>query len=263
MHDVVTIVGTGAVGSVLAAHATSCIGRSELDAWFDSLAHPGTALSGSSGHPGIVILALPPHAIHHCALRLALVLKSQPADIVVMHTNGTLGLDVLSCLREVGGKVSAAHPFQTFGIGVPTSLSGIGWGVECDDEAWEPVCGWIERTGGKPMRFVGWTQQQRLMYHAVAVAASNHVYAPIDLARRLSEQLSLPVGQFLIPILEQAIANAKEALLSGGKFPVTGPLARGEHAIVEEQLSALPPSEQELYRLLTMALSETLTHQQR
>jgi predicted short-subunit dehydrogenase-like oxidoreductase (DUF2520 family) len=154
--------------------------------------------------------------------------------------------------------VAAAHPFQTFGEADPKLLDGIGWGVECDDDAWPLTEEFVKLTGGLAFRLPKTDPVSKRRYHAAAVAASNFTYAAYDLARELAKEAGIPVETFLVPIMRQTLENAARAMHDDAPFPLTGPLVRGDMDAVQRQLDAMPDHLREQYVHLTNALKEVI-----
>ena len=177
---------------------------------------------------------------------------------LVMHVNGSLGTDILEPLRTSGAMIAAAHPFQTFGSVDPSALNGIGWGVECDDDAWPLTEEFVKHTGGFPFRLPKTDPVSKRRYHAAAVAASNFTYAAYDLARSLANEAGIPVETFLVPIMQRTLDNAAKAMHDAAPFALTGPLVRGDMDAVQRQLDAMPEHLREQYIHLTNALKEVI-----
>ena len=180
------------------------------------------------------------------------------AGSLVIHVNGSLGTDILEPVRACGAMVAAAHPFQTFGEADPKLLDGIGWGVECDDDAWPLTEEFVKLTGGLAFRLPKTDPVSKRRYHAAAVAASNFTYAAYDLARELAKEAGIPVETFLVPIMRQTLENAARAMHDDAPFPLTGPLVRGDMDAVQRQLDAMPDHLREQYVHLTNALKEVI-----
>jgi predicted short-subunit dehydrogenase-like oxidoreductase (DUF2520 family) len=190
--------------------------------------------------------------------RLAEQYGERLAGSLVMHVNGSLGTDILEPLRACGARIAAAHPFQTFGSVDPSALNGIGWGVECDDDAWPLTEEFVKLTGGFPFRLPKTDPVSKRRYHAAAVAASNFTYAAYDLARGLANEAGIPVETFLVPIMQRTLDNAAKAMHDGTPFALTGPLVRGDMDAVQRQLDAMPEHLREQYIHLTDALKEVI-----
>lgn len=206
----------------------------------------------------IIVLACKDAFLPAVIQRLAEQYGERLAGSLVMHVNGSLGTDILEPIRACGAMVAAAHPFQTFGDADPKLLEGIGWGVECDDDAWPLTEEFVKLTGGFPFRLPKTDPVSKRRYHAAAVAASNFTYAAYDLARGLANEAGIPVETFLVPIMQRTLDNAAKAMHDGTPFALTGPLVRGDMDAVQRQLDAMPENLREQYIHLTDALKEVI-----
>ncbi|GMV53321.1 MAG: DUF2520 domain-containing protein [Chlorobi bacterium] len=247
----VVVIGAGAVGTALKPFVLDVVSHAQFEQW----------LKPDQTRYVLTILAVPDTHIRLVAERIAKVLPDGN-NAVIAHVSGLNGPDALHALQECGWNTAAMHPFQTFRNNRTTHVSGIGWGVEADDAAAVVIRTFIERTGGKMHHWHHLSQEQRLQYHAVAVAASNMLYACFDLAVSLAHHVGIPPEDFIPPIAQTTLDNVREALLNReGKveFPVTGPLARGQFDDVLRQLQALPGAQQKQYAVLAMGLLDSLS----
>ena len=246
----VTIVGIGRVGGALATKLRSVgvdvrtVRRAEFDTWSASKEDIGE----------IVAIAVRDQDVRRIAGDIAQADSSRLAGTVVIHVNGSMRLDVLQSCADAGARVGAAHPFQTFANSDADVLEGIAWGVECDDDVWEPLKSFVELSGGVPHRLQIDNDGDKRVYHTAAIAASNYTYAAYELGRRLAEEAGIPVDTFLLPIMERTYHNAAQAIRSGVPFPLTGPIQRGDVAAVSKQLSAIPAEDKQVYIHLSLAL---------
>ncbi len=249
MINSITIIGKGRVGESIVGsqHAATLhsISAREFCANPDS-----TTISPSD----VIVLATRDSALAEVIKKLSMHHADVLRGALVLHVNGSLGADILEPLRIHGALIAAAHPFQTFAKADPALLTGIGWGVECDDQAWPLTEEFVRLVGGFPFRLPKTDPVSKRRYHAAAVAASNFTYAAYDLARRLAEDVGLPAEEFLAPIMRQTLENAITALKSNATFPITGPLIRGDMEAVQRQLEAMPAHLKEQYVHLTEAL---------
>jgi predicted short-subunit dehydrogenase-like oxidoreductase (DUF2520 family) len=287
MINSITIIGAGRVGTSLASY-----GMTELrnDGMTELRNDGGTELrrrhSREGGNPSsnvlhptlisartfcadpestaipksdVIVLATKDSVLSEVISKLAMHHAEVLHGALVLHVNGSLGTDILEPLRLHRALIAAAHPFQTFDKADPALLHGIGWGVLCDDTSWPLTEEFVRRVGGFPFRLPKSDAISKRRYHASAVAASNFTYAAYDLARRLAEEVGLPVEEFLGPIMRQTLENALEAMKSNAPFPITGPLVRADEDAVQRQLDAMPMQLKDQYVHLTEALRKTLT----
>lgn len=261
MLDRITIVGIGNVGYSLSSTADKMITHDEFDEWLDTLSSGSDSASDElvGDEEDLIILAMHESDIVGILPQLTRALQNIQKQTIVVHTNGVAGAELLAGLRSKKRSVGAMHPFQTFGTELLPRIKNIGWGIECDDVAWPVIHSYVSELDGTPYRFTHRTRQDRLLYHAVAVVASNLTYASIDLARHLAIAAAIPVLDFVEPIVKQTLENAMNFMAEGDgldQFPITGPLIRGETDIIEGHILALPEGERMSYALLSMALLE-------
>ena len=203
----------------------------------------------------LVFLAVPDAAIAPLAARL----PWRPGQAVV-HCSGALGLEVLTAAAATGGlRHGCLHPLQTFAAGTPAPeapglFRGIVCGVEADDEALGSLLEAIARDlEARPIRLEG---VDRALYHAAAVLVSNDLVALVAAAGRVWILAGLPAAgapEALGPLLRAAAANVATEPLAQA---LTGPVARGDVATVQQHLRALEaePDLRELYRRLALEL---------
>jgi predicted short-subunit dehydrogenase-like oxidoreductase (DUF2520 family) len=216
--------------------------------------------------PDLLLLCVPDSQLNSVAHDVAVwytststTTNTQPR-CVVAHTAGAFTPAVLASCDVVGMHAAAMHPFQTFARADASVLDGIAWGVECSDEDAALCIEAVRLLGGTATRLTNMTPERKRIYHAAAVAASNHLYAAIGLARAAAHEAGIPEQHFLMPIMHRTLVNAGHALRDSEPLPVTGPLVRGDVDGVREQLQALPPALREPYAALSIALLAVIRH---
>lgn len=250
----ITIIGRGRVGGALelrasaVGHGVVAIDRASFPGWCDS----DTPLGD------VVVIATKDDVLPDVVAAIARAKASALRGVVMMHVNGSLGVEALAPLRAYGALCAATHPFQTFGSQDPSALDGIGWGVESDDAAWSVVRELVASLGGVPWRFTDMSHDRKRRYHAAAVAASNFTYAAYELARRLAASADIPADVFLVPIMQRTLQNATGALESNTPFTITGPIMRGDVDAVRRQLESIPEEDRQLYIHLSRALLDVV-----
>jgi predicted short-subunit dehydrogenase-like oxidoreductase (DUF2520 family) len=188
----------------------------------------------------LVIVATPDRAIEGAARAVA---PSLEPGALVIHLAGSLGVDAFNAMLEVRPdvRVGALHPLQTF----PSASIG----VERLRGAWAAVAGDPQATelatalGLRPFALA---DGDRAQYHAAAVVASNHLVALLGQVERLAGACGVPFDAFA-PLVRSSVANAFSV---GPARALTGPVARGDLATVEQHLATLDPGERDTYRTL-------------
>jgi predicted short-subunit dehydrogenase-like oxidoreductase (DUF2520 family) len=192
---------------------------------------------------GIVFLAVPDAVIGDVAARVA---ASDPAPAVsFVHLSGALTLDVLAPLR--GHAVGSFHPLQSFPFPrEPEAFRGITIAVDASTPALMRMLRRLARyLGARPRKVAA---EERVLYHAAAVLASNLVLATfsegVRQLRRIGWSEADATGA-LLPLLDGVVANIRH---KGVLKSLTGPIRRGDAETVRRHLEAL--DRPDLYRIL-------------
>lgn len=155
----------------------------------------------------------------------------------VAHCSGALGLAPLAPVITAGGRRLAVHPLQTI-PGVERAIvdiPGCTAAVTADDEEGHALGASVARDlGAVPFRLA---DEDRALYHAAAVLASNDLVALAGLAVGLLQDVGVPdaLGA-LEPLLAATVANVATL---GPASALTGPVVRGDAATVEANLQAV------------------------
>jgi len=253
----VAIVGGGRVGLSLAralAHSgrsVAVLGRHA--GALPSPLEPATAIwEPAIAAADLVLIAVPDDAIGEVALTLS---RGGAVGVshVVLHTSGLHDRSALAALYSSGAGLGSWHPLQTFARprGEPEALAGSPVVIEGDMRA---LASGRELAAVLHLRpVVEIAADQKALYHAAAVIASNYLVVLADMATRLTrtaagEQVS---DTFFLPLMRRVLTH----LGDGTGAALTGPIARGDAGTVARHLAALPEPEREVY--LTLA-RETL-----
>ncbi len=182
----------------------------------------------------LVLLCVPDAAI-------AVVARTIPAGPWVAHVSGATPL---ARLAPHTARFSL-HPLQTF-----TRARG----AEQLDGAWAAIT--AETTAARATGYAladtlglspfDLADDRRVLYHAGAVIASNYLVTLHRAAVRALAAAGAP-AEALVPLMRRTIDNG---------FDLTGPIARGDWAVVESHLAALRrdlPDLEPLYRTLADA----------
>jgi predicted short-subunit dehydrogenase-like oxidoreductase (DUF2520 family) len=171
---------------------------------------------------------------------------------LVMHMSGGLPLSVLAPAAEAGTLVGCAHPLQSFPTiedairDMPGSVFALTTG---SPEARQPLEALVEVLGGS---FVEVADDDKALYHAAAVVASNYLVAIEDASIRLLGEVGFDQPsalRALRPLTSVTLANIDKL---GTTKALTGPIMRGDCDTVRVHLRALArlPDVQGLYRTL-------------
>jgi len=174
---------------------------------------------------------------------------------VALHSSGALTSDELAVLRGHGTAVASVHPLMTFVRGSRPLLAGVPFAIEGDPKAVRSAREIVLNLGGRPFNI---RKAHKEAYHTWGMFASPLLTALLV----AGEKVALAAGvdrsaarKRMLPILRQTLANY-EALGAPGGF--SGPLVRGDVAIVERHLKALrrlPAAQQVYVALMNLALT--------
>jgi predicted short-subunit dehydrogenase-like oxidoreductase (DUF2520 family) len=196
--------------------------------------------------PDAILLTVPDSAIGAAAERLA---ELRLPPVPVLHTSGVLPSSVLSPLSLRGHPVGSLHPLVTAAdpLSGTDLLEGAWFGAEGDEGAMA-LAGWI--VGALSGRCLAIDPAAKAVYHAAAVAASNHVVALLAAAERLMRAAGVAEAEARDAVSRLAAGAVANVAREGPARALTGPVARGDVATVERHLRDLSPPERPLYSVL-------------
>jgi predicted short-subunit dehydrogenase-like oxidoreductase (DUF2520 family) len=215
MKSAIAIVGRGRLGTALAAALGACghpvlgpLGRGPLDQ--------------AAAAADIVLLCVPDGAI----VAAAAAVPVRPG-LLVGHCSGATGLDVLAPHEAL-----ALHPLMTVTADGAT-FAGAGAAVAGGSErALSAARALAEALGMRPFTVA---DEDRAAYHAAAAVASNFLLALEDAAERLAATAGVP-REALVPLVRATVDNWAR---HGAERALTGPIARGDEAVVARHRAAV------------------------
>jgi predicted short-subunit dehydrogenase-like oxidoreductase (DUF2520 family) len=194
---------------------------------------------------GILFLAVPDDAVAEMARRIAAMGPAR--DIALVHVSGALGLDALvpAGLDAIG----SFHPLQSFPFPrPPEAFVGVTIAVDASTSPLRRRLESLARSlGATPKRV---SDEQRAVYHAAAVFASNFVDVVIAEAVRMLMKIGWTKKQAeaaLMPLVEGTVDNIKDRGVVGA---LTGPIRRGDAETVRRHLATV--DDPDLYRMLAL-----------
>ncbi|QAY60057.1 DUF2520 domain-containing protein [Microbacterium protaetiae] len=228
----VSVVGRGRLGAVLAP----------------ALARAGYTVYGPTGRgdeiadADIAMLCVPDRQIRDAAA------AASARARVVGHTSGATGLDDVDF---------GLHPLQTFAGGEePDVFEGIGAAIGGRTlEARALARDLAAALGMHPFEIA---DGDRALYHAAAAFASNFLVTLEDVAERVltSAAPGSDARALLAPLVRRTVENWAA---SGATSALTGPVARGDHATVAAQRTALAAELPDLVPLFDVLVAHTGT----
>ena len=158
-----------------------------------------------------------------------------------VHCSGALSLEALVSVADDGAAVASFHPLQTLSSiqgpdeaadrlsGICYALEGEGWLASCLEEM-------AVELGGQAIRVPA---ADRALYHQAAVFACGYVTVLLQAAEDLWAQMGFSPGQARAALGPLARATVVNYCRAGADASVTGPIARGDLATVEQHLETL------------------------
>lgn len=240
----VGVVGAGRVGAVLGAAlaraghdvvAVSAVSEASRERAAELL--PGVPVVGVDEvlrRGDLVLLTVPddalPDLVHGLVATGAI-----RRGMLLTHTSGRYGLDVLAPAIGAGALPLAVHPVLPFaGSRVDLErLTGTAFGVTAPEPLRPIAEALVVEMGGEP---VWLTEAQRPVWHAALAHGANHLTTLVatcaDLLRSVGvEQPATVLG----PLLGAALDGS----LRSGDAALTGPVARGDGGTVRAHVDAL------------------------
>lgn len=258
------IVGPGRVGRTLGAlwQGAAVFAIQDVIATTDASARGAVAHIGA-GMPGTQIgqaraadvwmISTPDDAIAACAGALAGSGVLREGDIV-FHCSGALSSAELEPAARCGAHVASVHPLKSFAEPetAVSSFAGTWCATEGDAAALAVLEPAFSRIGGRVIRI---DAAAKLIYHAGSVMASNYLVALLEAALQCYESAGMARDDavaLMTPLVRETLENV---LRRGTAGALTGPIARGDDALVARQLEMLEgsaPALAALYRQLGM-----------
>jgi len=186
----------------------------------------------------LVLLCVPDDAIAEVAATIA-----TNDHTVVAHAAGSRTLGELSTHR----RVASIHPLAVLSsteVGAQR-LAGATFCVAGDPLADDVVAS----LGGRVIRL---RDDQRTIYHAAAVVASNHLVALMGQVQHLAESIGLDVEDF-VGLAQQSLGDVR---LVGPDAALTGPASRGDLSTIDAHLAAMDEADRSAYVALANAAFE-------
>ena len=246
MKRTVSIIGAGRVGGTLGKCLSAqgwCIDavvtRSNAKSRASVRTMGGTAYSQLTRQAlgaDIILLTTPDHALASVARLMAEFGSEACQGKIVLHTSGALDRSVLGPLARLGASTGSLHPMQTFtGRNVP-KLDGVIFAVEGDPRARRMARTIARALGGIPFAVEG---KDKPAYHAAGALVAGHALALVEAATQVLMGVGFPrrrAEQTLLPLMRQMLDNFERF---GPRPSWTGPVARGDYAVVAKHMNAL------------------------
>jgi predicted short-subunit dehydrogenase-like oxidoreductase (DUF2520 family) len=241
----VGILGAGRVGAVLGAAleragnrvvSASGVSAASTDRIRRLLPHARTVPADRVAvGADLLIIAVPDDRLPALVAGLAEAGAFRPG-LVVAHTSGAHGLDVLAPAVAAGARPLALHPAMTF-TGHAADLArltdGISFGVTAPNDLRPLATRLVADLGGAPEWIA---ESARPLYHAALAHGANHLVTLTNEAMdRLRDAGVTHPERVLGPLLRAALENT----LRHGDAALTGPVARGDAGTIARHVATL------------------------
>ncbi len=185
----------------------------------------------------IFLIATPDDQIATAAAQLANSACLRPGAIV-FHCSGALPSTVLQALAKKGALIASVHPVKSFASAqqAADSFAGTWCGMEGDPAALQMLRPAMLAIGALPVDI---RTEDKLIYHAAAVFASNYLVTLLDAALQAYMKAGIPeqaAREMIAPLVKGTLGNVVHA---GPEKALTGPIARGDSQTVQRQYRAL------------------------
>ena len=199
----------------------------------------------------IFVIACGDDDIEHCLDKL-LEQNIIQKNNIVFHFSGAKSSSVLEKAKDQGALCASLHPVKSFAN--PANAVTTFKGTYCALEGNEVACDILEKLvnsiGGDCFKV---ESNKKQIYHSASVFASNYLVALQELSLRAFAESGVDrklAMKILEPIVKETSNNVFEVGLAKA---LTGPIARGDHKLIENQIQAIEDwdaDSAELYRLL-------------
>lgn len=204
-----------------------------------------------------IIVAVPDPLIRPVSEELADSRRTLPGQ-VALHCSGSRSADDLAPLRGALRGLGSFHPLLSFADPATASelLPAAAFAIEGDDPACRRARGLAAALGGLVLEIPA---RDRVLYHAAAATASNHLVALAAQSAACLSQIGVAPDQAvraLVPLMRSTLNNLDRLGLPDA---LTGPVSRGDAAAVRAHLAAIDeraPEELGYYRVMALRALE-------
>ena len=201
----------------------------------------GDDLTSAGEGADLLLIATPDGAVG----RVASEIEPRP-ETVIAHLAGSFGLDVLAGHP----RRAALHPL----VSLPDSetgaarLAGGAWFAVAGDPLVRQVVGDL---GGRTIEVA---DVDRVLYHAAATIAANHLVALLGQVERVAAEAGVPFEAYL----DLVRATVENVASLGAAASLTGAVRRGDWETVAQHIAALPEPERRAYEAMTDAAARLI-----
>lgn len=239
-----TIIGCGKLGKTLARlwHASGLVDIHDILNTSIASAERAVAFIGAGRAApdidalraaDIVLIAAPDDRIAACSAALSHS-SCLSAGSIVLHCSGALPSSLLQAVRARGAAIASVHPVRSFAQpeDVVRTFAGTYCGVEGDRQALDILRPLFAGIGA---HCVAIDPEQKVLYHAAAVFASNYLVTLLDTAVQTYGKAGVPQDVALKMMASLVRETTENVLRIGPEQALTGPIARKDVATVVRQ----------------------------
>lgn len=190
------------------------------------------------------LIATPDDAIVDTSAALAASGKVAPGNIVVHLSGATPSLDMAAVIG-IGAHAGSFHPLKTFADPgyAAGSFPGTYVALEGDKKALKVLRVALRKIGARVFEI---EPGNKVLYHAGSVMVCNYLSALLEAGLRCYEAAGIKLDtayKLMEPLVRETVDNVFRV---GTVRSLTGPIARGDHAVVARQLDAVSRRDREL-----------------
>jgi len=170
------------------------------------------------------------------------------AGDIVFHVSGALAADELASAAARGAATASVHPLKTFADGAAAvrSFGGTHCAAEGAAAALTVLKPAFEAIGAKVFEI---DPGQKTVYHAASVIVCNYLTALMETGLRCFEKAGF-ARETALPMVEPLVRETLDNVFALGTVrALTGPIARGDGAVVGRQLEALTAADPRIARI--------------
>jgi D-glycero-beta-D-manno-heptose 1-phosphate adenylyltransferase len=181
----------------------------------------------------VVFLAVPDGAIADTSSRIASRWKDACRGIVFFHLSGLHTSSLLGELAGHGAEVGSLHPLQSI-LDKDLAQAAIKEAFFIFEGSPGAQAAAADLTSSLSSTLLSLAREDKVVYHAAAVIASNYLVAIASEASQLMESVGLGLRE-LMPLIRGTVAN----IGARGVGALTGPVQRGDWNTVREHVESL------------------------
>jgi len=165
---------------------------------------------------------------------------------VIAHTSGSIPLEALT---EHHKHAAVLYPLQTFSKDVEVDISKVPFFIEASDaKAYDAVKN-VAMTLSDNVNDADSAIRSKL--HIAGVLSSNFTVYLLKMTQRVLQEINLPLDT-VAPLVE---ATIKKTFAIGPEQAITGPARRGDIAVIDKQMAAMPEGiDKQIYALISNAI---------